>query len=98
MLQEASAMEKTVPQLDEQLCNLCGLCVDVCPCGSVELDEQSLLFSCPDVCERQTEKCNCGCLCEEACPTGAISVAFEIVLDEGDKARSIRGKADGKDL
>jgi formate hydrogenlyase subunit 6/NADH:ubiquinone oxidoreductase subunit I len=44
------------------------------------------------------EKCDCGCLCEEACPTGAISVAFEIVLSEGEKSKATRGKVNGKDL
>jgi formate hydrogenlyase subunit 6/NADH:ubiquinone oxidoreductase subunit I len=37
-------------------------------------------------------------VCEEVCPTGAISVAFEIVLGEGDKSEAIKGKANGKDL
>jgi MinD superfamily P-loop ATPase len=107
MSQEACAMGKAMPKLDEELCNRCGLCVQACPCGSVELDEESIIFSCPDVCATATEMCDCGCVCEEVCPTGAIAVAFEIVLGEGEKAksgkpqeglRSTWGKANGKDL
>ena len=92
-------MDKSLPQLDKQLCNRCGLCIDVCPCGSVELQEKSVLFTCPETCASETTTtCDCGCLCEEVCPTGAISVAFEIVLGEGGKAKTTKGKANGKDL
>jgi Fe-S-cluster-containing hydrogenase component 2 len=92
-------MDKSMPQLNEQLCNRCGLCIAVCPCGSVELQEKRVLFSCPEACIREgTATCECGCLCEEVCPTGAISVAFEIVLGEGEESEATKGKANGKDL
>ena len=86
-------MDKTRPELNEQLCSRCGLCISACPCGSVELDQQKVRFSCPETCSSPAAAaCDCGCLCEEVCPTGAISVAFEIVLDEGDKSKTTRGK------
>jgi Fe-S-cluster-containing hydrogenase component 2 len=92
-------MDKSMPQLNEQLCNRCGLCIAVCPCGSVELYEESVLFSCPEACSTEAKAtCDCGSLCEEVCPTGAISVAFEIVLGEGEKSKATRGKTNGKDL
>jgi formate hydrogenlyase subunit 6/NADH:ubiquinone oxidoreductase subunit I len=92
-------MDRSMPRLNEQLCNRCGLCVSVCPCGSVELGEHSVLFSCPEVCTRaETEACNCRCLCEEVCPTGAISIAFEIMLGEDEKSNAAKGRASGKDL
>jgi len=92
-------MDRNLPQLDEELCSRCGLCVSACPCSSVELEEDKVLFSCPEVCSGAVKQaCSCGCLCEEVCPTGAISVSFEIVLDEGDKSGSRKGKTNGKDL
>jgi formate hydrogenlyase subunit 6/NADH:ubiquinone oxidoreductase subunit I len=69
----------TLPQLDETLCDLCGLCVEACPCHAVKLGEQGPIFDCPGVCPgvEGPEVC---CLCEEVCPTGAVTCAFEIVL------------------
>lgn len=76
-------MDRVLPQLNEELCTCCGLCVEACPCGSAAIGETGVTFSCPDACT-DAETCNCGCLCEEVCPTGAISIAFEIVLCEGE--------------
>jgi Fe-S-cluster-containing hydrogenase component 2 len=92
-------MDKSMPQLNEQLCNRCGLCIAACPCGSVELHEESVLFSCPEACTAAPKAaCDCGCVCEEVCPTGAISVAFEIVLGEGEKPKATKGKANCTNL
>jgi Fe-S-cluster-containing hydrogenase component 2 len=89
-------MDKTLPQLDQELCSRCGLCIAACPCGSVELKEKSVRFSCPEACaSTATQTCDCGCLCEEVCPSGAISVAFDIVLGEGEKSKQLKGKAHG---
>ena len=69
-----------MPQLDEHLCTLCGLCVEACPCHAVELGERGPVFACPEAClHASAETCDCCCLCEEVCPTGAITCAFEIV-------------------
>lgn len=76
-------MTWTLPQLDESLCNLCGLCVEACPCHAVELGERGPIFDCPEVC-LGTEGLEGCCLCEEVCPTGAITCAFEIVLEAED--------------
>lgn len=73
-------MDKALPEVNSELCSRCGLCVEACPCGSVELQER-VIFSCPEVCPGEVgPSCDCGCLCEEACPTGALSCAFDIVL------------------
>lgn len=73
-------MARVLPQVDENLCTLCGLCVEACPCGAVKLEGQRLVFNCEAACRRDSaEGCGCWCLCEEVCPTGAISCAFEIV-------------------
>ncbi len=73
-------MAWALPQVDENLCNLCGLCVEACSCRAVKLEEQGLVFTCQEACRRSCAgTCNCWCLCEEICPTGAISCAFEIV-------------------
>jgi formate hydrogenlyase subunit 6/NADH:ubiquinone oxidoreductase subunit I len=73
-----------LPQVDETRCTLCGLCVEACPCHAVKLEEQRLVFTCPESCPH-TSACNealgCSCQCEEVCPTGAISCPFEIVLE-----------------
>jgi formate hydrogenlyase subunit 6/NADH:ubiquinone oxidoreductase subunit I len=72
-----------LPQLDETLCNLCGLCVEACPCHAVKLGERGPIFDCPEVCPGAEGPEVC-CLCEEICPTGAIACAFEIVLETGE--------------
>lgn len=73
-----------LPQVDEIRCTLCGLCVEACPCHAVKLEEQRLVFTCPESCPHTStgdEVLGCSCLCEEVCPTGAISYPFEIVLE-----------------
>ena len=78
-----------MPQLDEHLCTLCGLCVEACPCHAIELGEKGPVFNCPQGCvDGSACTGDAGCclyLCEDVCPTGAISCGFEIVMetDEG---------------
>ena len=78
------------PQVDEALCNLCGLCVEACPCHAVELGEKGPVFTCPEACPHSppcVESASfCG-LCEEVCPTGAITCSFEIVLEADEDIR-----------
>jgi ferredoxin len=73
-------MARALPQVDENLCTLCGLCVEACPCHAVKLEGQGLVFNCEEARRRvHADECDCWCLCEEVCPTGALSCAFEIV-------------------
>jgi len=71
-----------LPQVVENRCTLCGLCVEVCPCQAVTMGERAPIFNCPEVCPG-CGSCPAGsdgcCLCEEVCPAGAIACAFEIV-------------------
>ncbi len=69
-------------QVDKNLCTLCGLCVDACPCGAVQLEEDKITLLCDESsCDTCLETVDDWCLCEEVCPTGAITCAFEIVMD-----------------
>jgi len=67
--------------VDKTRCNLCGLCVEACPCHAITLQADGPEFRCPDVCADANRMGCCGCICEEVCPTGALSCAFEIVLE-----------------
>jgi len=76
--------ETSLPQVNESLCNLCGLCVEACPCGAITMGAKRPVFSVPERCKSSLscdEHAGCGCfyMCEEVCPTGAITCAFEIV-------------------
>ncbi len=55
-----------VAEVDQELCNMCGACVDACPFDALAADDTRL--------ERNWELCmGCG-VCEEQCPTQAISL------------------------
>jgi ferredoxin len=85
---------RALPQVDETRCTLCGLCVETCPCRSVELGERGPIFNCPESCpDHSTCAAALGffCLGEEVCPTGAISYPFEIVLEKDE--RDVQGRA-----
>lgn len=75
-------MAKSLPQVKTEICSRCGMCIEVCPCHSVDLEQGAPVFTCPDECTTQcTEDTGCGCVCEDACPEGAISCSFEVVLE-----------------
>lgn len=80
-------MKGPLPQISEELCIRCGLCVESCACLAVELGEQGPVFHCAEVsCPIGLEGMECACLCEEVCPTGAIQCAYEIVLEDSQRA------------
>ncbi len=64
-----------MPEIDQEKCNQCGLCVSVCSCGALIL--MGNLINIID-----TEECHWCTLCEAVCPTGAITCPFEIVIEE----------------
>ena len=53
---------KVKPKLDESKCTRCGICVEVCPMGSIRAEE-------PGVVSGICIKC---CGCEKKCPEGAL--------------------------
>ena len=55
-----------LPQINEALCNGCGLCLTVCDCGSLVLVGQVVKIIHAGDCGYCTN-------CELVCPTGAIS-------------------------
>jgi formate hydrogenlyase subunit 6/NADH:ubiquinone oxidoreductase subunit I len=76
-------MVNPIPQVHEELCTRCGLCVEACLCRSLQMGEQGPVLSCMSessvVC---MENIRCDCLCEEVCPTGAIQCEYEIVSED----------------
>jgi ferredoxin len=57
-------MGKPVVNADD--CSACGICVDECPNGALDLEDVATLAR-PDDCEE------CGA-CADACPSGAITL------------------------
>ena len=62
----------SLPEISSQLCNQCGICVEQCPAGAVEMGPEGPFFALPDECTYCAE-------CETSCPQGAIACTFEIV-------------------
>ncbi len=52
------------PKVDQAVCRLCGVCVEVCPARAIRLGER-----CPVFDYRACIRCYC---CQEMCPHGAI--------------------------
>lgn len=62
------------PIINLELCDGCGICIDVCPAGALALRNNKIVFT-------ATEDCSyCG-ECEAACPKEAISCPYEIVME-----------------
>ena len=57
------------PVIDADECISCGVCVDTCPCGVLELQDVATVVD-EDSCAA------CGA-CQEACPAGAITEIAE---------------------
>ncbi|MCX6004089.1 MAG: 4Fe-4S binding protein [Chloroflexi bacterium] len=60
------------PIFDQEKCDGCGLCVTVCRCGALEMQNNIVNI---------IEVAHCGwCMdCELVCSTGALQCPFEIV-------------------
>lgn len=68
---EISMADRILPVINKQKCILCGLCVDACPEGVLDLQEGELAFANP-------QDCVYCATCEETCPEGAVRCEFEI--------------------
>ena len=65
-----------VPEIAQELCDGCGLCVTVCSChGIVLLGNVATIV--------ETIECSYCTNCEAVCPTGAIRCPYVIVVEEG---------------
>jgi MinD superfamily P-loop ATPase len=64
-----------MPSIDQNKCNLCGLCISVCTCGAIVLIKNRVIII-------ETEDCHWCTTCEAVCPTGALTCSFEIVTGE----------------
>ena len=76
----ARMAERAMPEIDEELCILCGDCLSACPHGALSMSSQRR------VCVDEDSCAYCGD-CEDVCPVGAIALPFEIVVlapDDGD--------------
>jgi len=65
-------MGQARPEIDSDLCTLCGECILVCPHGAVSIVEGRLILD--------DELCSYCAACEDVCPMGAIGLPFEIVI------------------
>jgi formate hydrogenlyase subunit 6/NADH:ubiquinone oxidoreductase subunit I len=62
-----------LPSIDLNLCNGCGVCVELCPTQAlVSLNAKAVLAH-PD-------KCTYCSACEDACPEAAIALPFLVVV------------------
>jgi len=66
---------KDMPVIDQEKCQGCGLCVEICSCGALALIGDVVRMQAAD-------KCGWCTLCELVCPYGAISCPFEIVVED----------------
>ena len=64
--------DQSLPIINKQKCILCGQCVDICPEGVLELEEDTLVIANPQNCTFCTT-------CEETCPEDAVRCEFVIL-------------------
>jgi NAD-dependent dihydropyrimidine dehydrogenase PreA subunit len=70
------ATDWTLPKIDLDRCDRCGLCVEQCPSGAVEMGAVGPIIARPEDCTYCTE-------CEGFCPQSAITCPYEIVWGTG---------------
>lgn len=62
-----------LPQINVDLCNGCGECVEVCPTDVLALVHSLAIVVQPAACDYCT-------LCESICPVAAIALPYQVVL------------------
>lgn len=69
----------SVPIIDAEKCDGCGICVSVCACKALVLVNNVVTYKKPE----PGKVCNMWCAqCELACPQGAITCPFDVVIEE----------------
>ncbi len=68
-----TSLAKIMPAIDSARCNGCGLCVERCPAGALDLRDGCVVMARPDLCSYCAT-------CEDVCPTQAIALPYQIVL------------------
>ena len=61
-----------LPEINLELCNRCGVCVEYCPTEAVEMGPAGPTVVRP-------ADCTYCALCDAICPQGAITCAYEII-------------------
>jgi MinD superfamily P-loop ATPase len=69
---------KDMPIINEEKCEHCGLCVIICTCGALIMENNVVKIV-------NVDDCGWCTMCELVCPTGAISCPFEIVIEDDTK-------------
>lgn len=68
----------SMPQINRNNCDGCGLCVGVCGCRIISLVEDKAAI----VSNKRCENCRTWCtLCEDICPRKAICCSFDVVIE-----------------
>jgi heterodisulfide reductase subunit A len=72
IFRESITMDLQKATISDDLCNSCGICVDVCPYDAVEviMEEEGVPHGAIVV----EAKCNSCGICQAECPTGAIEL------------------------
>ncbi len=65
-----------LPEINLALCDRCGVCVEQCPMGAVEMGDRGPFVARPG-------DCTYCATCDTICPQGAVTCAFEIVWGVG---------------
>ena len=63
-----------MPLIDRDKCQGCGLCVSVCACGALVIEDNAVRVI-------EVGECQWCTLCELVCPNNAISCPFEIIVE-----------------
>ena len=79
--------ELSTPYTDEELCNKCGKCVDVCPTASIMIknvvsNPSPMIGFNVDVVSTQDETCLWCCACVKNCSTGARKMRPRMILSQ----------------
>lgn len=69
------------PEIDHDLCSLCGECAERCPSRAIALDKASHSIGI------NLDECVFCALCEDVCPSGAVKMTNRFELAEKERSR-----------